>query len=90
MLKVSIVRLVPKNKCLGRRPWDSKSKSFGAYVWEDYKTIHERRKNLGAGLKILHERVGVVDGKYGVGLFCNNRPEWQITGMRLASESKTV
>ncbi|KAF2672439.1 long-chain-fatty-acid-CoA ligase/ protein binding protein [Microthyrium microscopicum] len=77
---------VPKNKCLGHRPWDPLTKTWGAYVWEDYETIATRRKNLGSGLRIIHENIGVT-GKYGVGLWCNNRPEFQITDLAAHSQS---
>jgi len=46
----------------------------------DYGTVAERRKNYGAGLKQLHEKHGVTDSKFGIGLWCQNRPEWQLTG----------
>ncbi|KAF1844885.1 long-chain-fatty-acid-CoA ligase/ protein binding protein [Cucurbitaria berberidis CBS 394.84] len=77
----------PRNKCLGHRPYDPVSKTFGAYVWEDYETIAKRRKNFGAGLVHLHKQAGVTAAKYGVGLFCQNRPEWQITDLACMSQS---
>jgi long-chain acyl-CoA synthetase len=79
-----VAQRVPKNKCLGRRPWDPKSRTHGSYVWENYAQVRERRKNFGVGLRLLHEKHGVSGDKYGVGLFCNNRPEWQITGMNVS------
>jgi long-chain acyl-CoA synthetase len=77
----------PKNKCLGHRPYDPVAKTFGPYVWEDYETIGQRRKNFGAGLVHLHRQAGVTESKYGVGLWCQNRPEWQITGMPFEPQS---
>ncbi|KAF2427138.1 long-chain-fatty-acid-CoA ligase 1 [Tothia fuscella] len=77
---------VPLNNCLGHRPWDPKTKTFGAYVWENYGEIRERRKNFGSGLVQLHEKYGVTDQKYGVGLWCQNRPEWQITDLAAMSQ----
>lgn len=71
---------VPRNKCLGMRPYDPVAKTFGDYVWEDYQTIQRRRANFGVGLVSLHEQIGVTGRQYGVGLWCQNRPEWQITG----------
>ena len=47
----------------------------------DYQTVNERRKNFGVGLRILHERNGVNEDKYGIGLWAPNRPEWQITDL---------
>jgi long-chain acyl-CoA synthetase len=77
----------PRNKCLGHRPYDPVTKKFGAYVWEDYETIAKRRKNFGAGLVHLHKQAGVTGQKYGVGLWCQNRPEWQITDLACMSQS---
>ncbi|KAJ4369633.1 medium-chain fatty acid-CoA ligase faa2 [Neocucurbitaria cava] len=76
----------PKNKCLGYRPYDAVTKTFGPYLWEDYETIAKRRKNFGAGLVHLHKQVGVTAPKYGVGLWCQNRPEWQITDLACMSQ----
>ena len=71
---------MPNNRCLGKRPWDPKTKTWGDYVWEDYATVQRRRKDVGAGIVSLHEQHGVPGKQYGVGLWCQNRPEWQITG----------
>jgi long-chain acyl-CoA synthetase len=76
----------PRNKCLGHRPYDSVTKKFGAYEWQDYATIAERRKNFGAGLVHLHKQAGVTAQKYGIGLWCQNRPEWQITDLACMSQ----
>ncbi|KAF1966407.1 long-chain-fatty-acid-CoA ligase 1 [Bimuria novae-zelandiae CBS 107.79] len=71
----------PKNRCLGHRPYDPVTKTFGAYVWQDYETVHRRRKNFGTGLVHLHKQAGVTEQSYGIGLWCQNRPEWQITDL---------
>ncbi|KAJ4289826.1 medium-chain fatty acid-CoA ligase faa2 [Kalmusia sp. IMI 367209] len=76
----------PKNKCLGHRPYDPVTKTFGAYVWQDFETIQRRRKNFGAGLVHLHKQAGVAEQSYGVGLWCQNRPEWQITDLGCMSQ----
>lgn len=76
----------PKNRCLGHRPYDPVTKTFGLYQWEDYQTVQRRRANFGAGLVQLHEGVGVTESKYGVGLWCQNRPEWQITDLACMSQ----
>lgn len=76
-----------KKRCLGHRPYDPITKTFGPYVWEDYATIAQRRKNLGVGLVHLHRGVGVTAAKYGVGLWCQNRPEWQITDLAAMSQA---
>ena len=46
----------------------------------DYATVQKRRANLGVGIKHVVKEAGVLDQKFGVGLWCLNRPEWQITG----------
>lgn len=79
-------KAVPKNKCLGHRPWDPATRTFGQYVWQDYETVAKRRKDFGAGLVHLHEKAGVTGKGYGVGLWCNNRPEWQITDLACMSQ----
>jgi long-chain acyl-CoA synthetase len=54
----------------------------------DYATVQRRRANFGAGIVELHKRAGVTEEKYGVGLWCQNRPEWQLTGMQFSGLSK--
>ncbi|KAL1843008.1 hypothetical protein VTJ49DRAFT_3485 [Mycothermus thermophilus] len=78
-----------RNRCLGWRPWNPATKSFEPrYVWMTYGEVAERRKNLGAGIVELHKEVGVDEkAKYGVGLWAQNRPEWQITEMALVSQA---
>ena len=70
----------PSGKCLGSRPYNSVTKSFGKYEFMDYATVQKRRANLGVGIKHVVKDVGVRDQTYGIGLWCQNRPEWQITG----------
>jgi long-chain acyl-CoA synthetase len=52
-----------------------------------YGEVAERRKNFGAGIVELHHQVGVTEDKYAVGLWAQNRPEWQITELALLSQS---
>lgn len=77
----------PKYNCLGARVWDPKTKTFGPFVWETYEQVHKRRANFGAGLVELHRAVGVVGKQYAVGLWCQNRPEWQITDLACNSQA---
>ncbi|PGH05989.1 long-chain acyl-CoA synthetase [Blastomyces parvus] len=77
----------PKNPCLGSRAWDPVTKTWGMYQWIDYQTVNKRRAALGVGLVELHNRVGVQGKQYGVGLWCQNRPEWQITDLACMSQS---
>lgn len=74
------------NRMLGWRERDPGSGAYGPFVWMDYKTVHERRKNFGAGLRVLHEKIGVTESKYGIGLWSPNRPEWQITDLAAVSQ----
>lgn len=82
------VKKRPNAKCLGERPYDPVKKSFGNFEWQTYSQVAERRKNLGAGIVELHKKAGVTEEKYGVGLWCQNRPEWQIVGMHQFPNSK--
>ena len=79
MLTAEAVRY-SKSNCLGHRAWDPVKKAFGPYQWQDYSTVAKRRANLGAALVEVHKQVGITEQKYGVGLWCQNRPEWQIVG----------
>lgn len=75
------VQRLPNNRCLGTRPWDPATRTWESrFVWQTYAEVAERAKNFGSGLVELHRRVGVAADKFGVGLWCQNRPEWQITG----------
>lgn len=75
------VRKSPNARCLGSRAYDPATKEFGKYQWLSYAETATRRKNFGAGLVELHKKAGVQeDRQYGVGLWCQNRPEWQISG----------
>lgn len=78
----------PKNHCLGWRSFNPATKSFDPYQWITYETVQKRRAEFGAGLVELHLKHNCHrPGQYGIGLWCQNRPEWQITGMlRIESE----
>jgi long-chain acyl-CoA synthetase len=80
------VKRRPHQPFLGHRPWISAKKAFGRYEWQDYETIQQRRTAFGAGLVELHTTEGVT-GKYGVGLWCQNRPEWAICDWGALSQS---
>lgn len=83
----STAQYAPRNQCLGQRPYDSAKKAWGPYEWEDYGTVQKRRADFGVGLVELHKRAGVTEEKYGIGLWCQNRPEWQITDLACMSQS---
>jgi len=62
-------------------------KTFGPYVWETYGQVQERRKNFGVGLVHLHSKHGITGRQYGVGLWCQNRPEWQVVDLGCMSQA---
>lgn len=75
------VKKRPSKRCLGTRHWNASTQSWQEqYEWETYGEVAERRNNLGAGLVEIHSRVGHNQDKYPVGLWSQNRAEWQITG----------
>lgn len=83
----SSVKRRPNARCLGSRPWDPATKTFGNYEWITFAQLASRRKNFGAGVVELHKKAGVTEEKYGVGLWCQNRPEWQISDLGCMSQS---
>lgn len=75
------VKKRPNKRCLGTRHWNAATQSWqDQYEWETYAEVAERRKNLGAGIVEIHKAIGHNADKYGVGLWSQNRAEWQITG----------
>ncbi|CCU80890.1 long-chain-fatty-acid-CoA ligase [Blumeria hordei DH14] len=74
-------------RCLGSRPWDAASQTFGQFEWMTYGEVAARRENFGKGLVELHRKAGVTTPKYGIGLWCQNRPEWQIADLGCMSQS---
>lgn len=75
------VKRFPNNRCLGARPWNPTIKNWeNKYVWQTYAEVDKRVRNLGSGIFELHRRIGVSPGNHGVGIWSQNRPEWQITG----------
>jgi len=76
----------PNNRCLGWREKDAKG-TWGPFVWMDYMTVQERRKNFGAGIVHLEEELGIRQKEHPVGLWAQNRPEWQITDLACMSQS---
>ena len=83
----STVQRLPHAPCLGHRPWNSAKNAFGPYEWIDYETVQQRKNALGAGLIELHSREGITGANYGIGLWCQNRPEWQIVDLAAMSQS---
>ncbi|KAH8125840.1 hypothetical protein ACSS6W_005605 [Trichoderma asperelloides] len=82
------VKKRPNKRCLGTRHWNAATQSWqDQYEWETYAEVAERRKNLGAGIVEIHKAIGHNADKYGVGLWSQNRAEWQITDLALASQA---
>jgi long-chain acyl-CoA synthetase len=80
----------PNNRCLGARPWNPVTKAWeNKFEWQTYAEVDKRSRNFGSGIVELHRRIGAPQGPQGVGLWCQNRPEWQITG-EFAYPSSTV
>jgi long-chain acyl-CoA synthetase len=49
-----------KDKCLGHRPYDAATKTWGPYVWQTYEQVAKRRDAIGSGIVKLHENVRLV------------------------------
>ncbi|KAJ6130135.1 AMP-dependent synthetase/ligase [Penicillium capsulatum] len=83
----STANRIPKNHCLGWRDFNPTTKAFDAYQWMTYETVQKRRAAFGAGLVELHHKHECHrPGQYGVGLWCQNRPEWQMTDLACMSQ----
>ena len=74
-------RKFPNKQCLGARQWNPATKAWGeTFQWETYSQVADRRKYFGAGVVEMHKQNGVDKEKFGVGLWCQNCPEWHIAG----------
>ncbi len=48
----------PRQRCMGTRPWNPTTKTYDPkFTWLTYAEVAERRKNLGAGIVELHNRI---------------------------------
>ncbi|KAI1447449.1 acetyl-CoA synthetase-like protein [Annulohypoxylon stygium] len=82
------VKRFPDNKCLGTRPWNPITKTWeNHYAWQTYTEVAARSKNFGSGIHELHRRIGVPSGNHGVGVWSQNRAEWQIADLGLTYQS---
>ncbi|CAM1510427.1 Fc.00g007620.m01.CDS01 [Cosmosporella sp. VM-42] len=78
----------PNAKCMGTRHWNAKTQQWeDKYDWLSYAEVDTRRKNFGAGIVEIHQRINYPKDKFGVGLWSQNRVEWQITDLGLATQS---
>ncbi|KAI3555101.1 AMP-binding enzyme [Colletotrichum abscissum] len=81
------VKSNPKSDYLGRRPYDLVQQCHLPWEWLSFKTVQQRRNNIGKGLVEIHERVGKGGTQFGIGLWCENRPEWPIVDLACMSQS---
>jgi long-chain acyl-CoA synthetase len=80
ILEVS-ARRYPNHKCLGTRKWNATSQVWeDKFEWISYTDFALRRNNIGRGLREIHELAGQTADKYAVGLWSQNRAEWQLCG----------
>lgn len=78
----------PDGPCLGARPWLPASRSWAdRFHWLSYAEVARRRRDLGAGFVEIHRAAGCDADKFGVGLWAQNRPEWHMVDLALASQS---
>lgn len=81
------VRRIPNKRAFGTRNWNTAARDWeDKFDWVTFSEAAERRKNLGAGLVEVHKLAGIEKDKHGVGLWSQNRLEWQLTG-EYASET---
>ncbi|RMZ77273.1 hypothetical protein DV738_g4504, partial [Chaetothyriales sp. CBS 135597] len=83
----STLREAPHAPSLGHRPYIAAKKAWGPYEYIDYETLGKRRAAFGAGIVEVNQRAGITGSQYGVGLWMQNRPEWQIADLGLMSQS---
>lgn len=85
----SSLQQFPRNACLGARKWLPNAGTWeDKFSWLTYSEVAERRKNFGAGVVELHDRINhQKHGQYPIALWAPNKPEWQIVGKAAAAAS---
>ncbi|KAF8636675.1 hypothetical protein AX17_003481 [Amanita inopinata Kibby_2008] len=76
---------------LGHRPIVSQSplRYANKYVWQTYGEVDERRRHIGSALHAMFRAGTLGGGEYDtVGIWSQNRPEWQIIDIALQSYQK--
>ncbi|KAI6043089.1 long-chain-fatty-acid-CoA ligase [Pisolithus marmoratus] len=80
----------PDANLLGHRPVLSKSPlKFGPYVWQTYRQVDARRRRIGSALLRLFStgELKATDIET-VGIWAQNRPEWQLVELALHAYGK--
>ncbi|KAJ8592807.1 acetyl-CoA synthetase-like protein [Rhizopogon salebrosus TDB-379] len=83
-------KLNPEARLLGHRPIVSTSPlKYGPYVWQTYKQVDARRRRIGSALHSLFSRGELKgDDLETVGVWSQNRPEWQLVELALHAYNK--
>lgn len=86
----SAVQQFAKKPCLGSRRWLAETGTWdNAFTWSTFAEIAERRKNFGAGIVELHNRMNYSkQTQYPIALWAPNMPDWQVVGKTVTSSAK--
>ncbi|KAJ3498662.1 hypothetical protein NLG97_g948 [Lecanicillium saksenae] len=85
----SSVQQFPGNACLGSRKWLPGTRTWDdKFTWLTYAEVAQRRKNFGAGVVELHDRIKhSKQTQYPIALWAPNKPEWQVVDLGCMSQS---
>jgi long-chain acyl-CoA synthetase len=77
----------PNKPCLGARAWDPVTRThLGKYDWLSFAQVRERKANFGAGLAELGRAINHPSETFPVGVWSQNRIEWQISDLAICSQ----
>ncbi|KAJ6780055.1 hypothetical protein PWT90_01227 [Aphanocladium album] len=84
----SSLQQFPQNACLGSRKWLPSTRTWDdKFTWLTYKEVAERRKNFGAGVVELHNRINhSKQTQYPIALWAPNKPDWQVVDLGCMSQ----